>query len=120
MEGMDLLNKYKPQEPDGREVTGQAVVRSSSYVQRIANRAANLSISSLIGLSKEPLSSSVAITFERYADWAETFVAEVESSSPLWHETFQYPFLRYLFEGKTLVFEIMVKKRSHSVCIYIP
>jgi len=115
MEGMDLLNKYKLQEA---EVTGQAVVRSSSYLQRIANRAANLSISSLVGLSKEPLSSSVATTFERYADWAEKFVAEVESSCPLRHVTFRYPFLRHLFEGKTLVCK-MVKNPSQSLRFYL-
>ena len=91
MEGIELLNKHKPQD----ENDGHVVVRSSSYLQRIVDRAANFSISSLVGLGKEKkLSSSVAQIFERYADWAEKFVAEVESSCPLHHDTFRYPFLR--------------------------
>ncbi|CAD6221417.1 unnamed protein product [Miscanthus lutarioriparius] len=81
---------------------GQAVVRSSSYIQWIADMAPNFSISSLVGSGKEKkLSSSVAQIFERYVDWAEMIVAEVEPGCPLRHDTFRYPFLRHLLEGKT-------------------
>jgi len=113
MEGIELLNKHKPQD----ENDGHVVVRSSSYVQRIVDRAANFSISSLVGLGKEKkLSSSVAQTFERYADWAEKFVAEVESGCPLRHDTFRYPFLKHLLEGKSLRCRI-VKNPSHSLSL---
>ena len=111
MEGIELLNKHKPQD----ENDGHVVVRSSSYLQWIADRAANFSISSLVGLGKEKkLSSSVAQKFERYADWAEKFVAEVESGCPLRHDTFRYPFLKHLLEGKSLRCQI-VKNPSHSL-----
>jgi len=116
MEGIELLNKHKPQD----ENDGHVVVRSSSYLQRIVDRAANFSISSLVGLCKEKkLSSSVAQKFERYAHWAEKFVAEVESSCPLQHVTFRYPFVRHLFEGKTLGCEIVVKKPSQLLSLYL-
>ncbi|CAD6343586.1 unnamed protein product [Miscanthus lutarioriparius] len=97
MEGTELLNKHKKPQ---NENDGHVVVRSSSYLQWIADRAANFSISSLVGLGKEKLSSSVAQKFERYADWAEKFVAEVESGCPLRLDTFRYPFLKHLLEGK--------------------
>ncbi|CAD6343254.1 unnamed protein product [Miscanthus lutarioriparius] len=113
MEGIELLNKHKPQD----ENDGHVVVRSSSYLQRIVDRAANFSISSLVGLGKEKkLSSSVAQKFERYADWAEKFVAEVESGCPLRHDTFRYPFLKHLLEGKSLRCQI-VKNPSHSLSL---
>ncbi|XP_066393182.1 uncharacterized protein [Miscanthus floridulus] len=113
MEGIELLNKHKPQD----ENDGHVVVRSSSNLQRIVDRAANFSISSLVGLGKEKkLSSSVAQTFERYADWAEKFVAEVESGCPLRHDTFRYPFLKHLLEGKSLRCQI-VKNPSHSLSL---
>ncbi|CAD6343253.1 unnamed protein product [Miscanthus lutarioriparius] len=97
MEGTELLNKHKKPQ---NENDGHVVVRSSSYLQWIADRAANFSISSLVGLGKEKLSSSVAQKFERYADWAEKFVAEVESGCPLRLDTFRYPFLKHLLEGE--------------------
>jgi len=112
MEGIELLNKHKPQD----ENDGHVVVRSSSYLQWIADRAANFSISSLVGLGKEKLSSSVAQKFERYADWAEKFVAEVESGCPLRLHTFRYPFLKHLLEGKSLRCRI-VKNPSHSLSL---
>ncbi|CAD6221480.1 unnamed protein product [Miscanthus lutarioriparius] len=113
MEGTELLNKHKkPQD----ENDGHVVVRSSSYFQWIADRAANFSISSLVGLGKEKLSSSVAQKFERYADWAEKFVAEVESGCPLRLDTFRYPFLKHLLEGKSLRCQI-VKNPSHSLSL---
>ena len=113
MEGIELLNKHKPQD----ENDGHVVVRSSSYLQRIVDRAANFSISSLVGLGKEKkLSSSVAQKFERYADWAEKFVAEVESGCPLRLHTFRYPFLKHLLEGKSLRCRI-VKNTSHSLSL---
>ncbi|XP_066392996.1 uncharacterized protein [Miscanthus floridulus] len=114
MEGTELLNKHKkPQD----ENDGHVVVRSSSYFQWIADRAANFSISSLVGLGTEKkLSSSVAQKFERYADWAEKFVAEVESGCPLRHDTFRYPFLKHLLEGKSLRCQI-VKNPSHSLSL---
>ncbi|XP_066392993.1 uncharacterized protein [Miscanthus floridulus] len=111
--GIELLNKHKPQD----ENDGHVVVRSSSYLQRILDRAANFSISSLVGLGKEKkLSSSVAQKFERYADWAEKFVAEVESGCPLRLDTFRYPFLKHLLEGKSLRCQI-VKNPSHSLSL---
>jgi hypothetical protein len=113
--GIDLLNKHKQQE----ENDGHVVVRSSSYLQWIADRAANFSISSLVGLGKEKkLSSSVAQIFERYADWAEKIVADVESGCPLRHDTFHYPFLKHLLEGKTLRCQI-VKNPSQSLSFYL-
>ncbi|CAD6221479.1 unnamed protein product [Miscanthus lutarioriparius] len=112
MEGTELLNKHKmPQD----ENDGHVVVRSSSYLQWIADRAANFSISSLVGLGKEKLSSSVE-KIERYADWAEKFVAEVESGCPLRLDTFRYPFLKHLLEGKSLMCQI-VKNPSHSLSL---
>ncbi|CAD6343252.1 unnamed protein product [Miscanthus lutarioriparius] len=113
MEGTELLNKHKKPQ---NENDGHVVVRSSSYLQWIADRAANFSISSLVGLGKEKLSSSVAQKFERYADWAEKFVAEVESGCPLRLDTFRYPFLKHLLEGKSLRCEI-VKNPSHSLSL---
>ncbi|CAD6343585.1 unnamed protein product [Miscanthus lutarioriparius] len=50
MEGTELLNKHKKPQ---NENDGHVVVRSSSYLQWIADRAANFSISSLVGLGKE-------------------------------------------------------------------
>lgn len=116
MEGTELLNKHKnPQD----ENDGHVVVRSSSYLQWIADRAANFSISSLVGLGKEKkLSSSDAQKFERYADWAEKIVADVESGCPLRHDTFRYPFLRHLLEGKTLRCQV-VKNPSQSLSFYL-
>ena len=78
---------------------------SSSSFQRIAS-AANLSISSLLGLdNKDQLSSSIAQTFEWYADCADKFVTDVESGCPLRRDTFRYPFVRQVFEGKTIVYQ---------------
>ncbi|XP_066392995.1 uncharacterized protein [Miscanthus floridulus] len=113
MEGIELLNKHKKPHDENDD---HVVVRSSSYLQWIADRAANFSISSLVGLGKEKLSSSVAQKFERYADWAEKFVAEVESGCPLRLDTFRYPFLKHLLEGKSLRCQI-VKNPSHSLSL---
>ena len=79
---------------------------SSSSLQRIAS-AANLSISSLLGLDKDQLSSSIAQTFEWYADCADKFVTDVESGCPLRRDTFRYPFVRQVFEGKTVMYQKM-------------
>ena len=80
---------------------------SSSSLQRIAS-AANLSISSLLGLdNKDQLSSSIAQTFEWYADCADKFVTDVESGCPLRRDTFRYPFVRQVFEGKTVMYQKM-------------
>ncbi|CAN6170752.1 unnamed protein product [Urochloa humidicola] len=49
------------------------------------------------------LSISIAQRFEWYADCADKFVADVESGCPLRRDTFfRCPFLRQLFEGKSL------------------
>ena len=79
---------------------------SSSSLQRIAS-AANLSISSLLGLDKDQLSSSIVQTFECYADCADKFITDVESSCPLRRDAFRYPFVRQVFEGKTVVYQKM-------------
>jgi len=95
-EGVDLLNKHKlPAALEGHAETGQVVVRSSYYyLQRIAG-AAYFPFSSLAGLKRQCLSSSVVQTFERYADSADKFVADVESACPLRRDTFSpYPFVR--------------------------
>ncbi|RLN03829.1 hypothetical protein C2845_PM13G02840 [Panicum miliaceum] len=103
MEGADLLiNKHKQQVLEGHEEAGQ-LVTSSSYLQRIIATAASFSISSLAGLSKQCLSSSIVQIFEWYADCADKFVADVESACPLRRDiTFGYPFVRKLLEGKHL------------------
>ncbi|CAL5091670.1 unnamed protein product [Urochloa decumbens] len=104
IEGTDLLNKHKLGVLEGhQQETSHVVVRSStySYLQGIARRAANFSISSLVGLNKEHLSSSIVQMFEWHADCADKFVADVESGCPLRRDTFfPYPFVRQLFEGK--------------------
>jgi hypothetical protein len=85
------------------------VVRGSfsSYLQRIARAARLFSISSLAGLmNKECLSSSDVQIFESYADHAKEFLTDVESVCPLRRDTFfPYPFVRHLFEGKTVTYE---------------
>ncbi|CAM0150100.1 unnamed protein product [Urochloa decumbens] len=99
IEGTELLNKHKQQAQEGQQEARKVVVRSSSYLQRII-RAAKLSITSLLGLNEEHMSTSIAQKFERYADCADKFVADVESVCPLRHDPFRYPFVRQLFEGK--------------------
>ncbi|KAG2639684.1 uncharacterized protein LOC120660876 [Panicum virgatum] len=110
-EGVDLLNKHKlPAALEGHAETGQVVVRSSYYyLQRIAG-AAYFPFSSLAGLKRQCLSSSVVQIFEGYADSADKFVADVESACPLRRDTFfPYPFLRKLLEGKYLRYYRWVK-----------
>ncbi|RLN04114.1 hypothetical protein C2845_PM13G02850 [Panicum miliaceum] len=105
IEGRDLLNKHKPRVLESHEEVGQVAVveKSSSYLyQRIARAAANMSISSLLGLNKEHLSSSDAQRFEWYADCADKFVTDVESGCPLRRHIFRYPFVTQLFQGKIL------------------
>ncbi|CAL5091763.1 unnamed protein product [Urochloa decumbens] len=107
IEGTELLNKHKLQAQEGCEEVRQVVVRSFSYLQRII-RAARLSTASLLGLNEDHLSTSIAQKFEWYADCADKFVADVESGCPLRRDIFfRFPFVRLLFEEKTVRYERM-------------
>ncbi|CAL5078078.1 unnamed protein product [Urochloa decumbens] len=120
IEGTDLLNKHKLGVLEGHQETGQVVVQSSpySYLQRFARCAANFSISSLVGLNKEHLSSSVVQMFEWHAACADKFVADVESCCSLRCDSFfHYPFVRQLFEGKTFGYQRM--KGSQRLCFHL-
>ncbi|CAN6312855.1 unnamed protein product [Urochloa humidicola] len=103
-EGTALLNKHKPSPRQGQH-EARAVTRSYPFLEWIGRRARNLPISSLLGFNKDHLSSASVQTFEWYADCAEKFVEDVETGCPLRHDTFRYPFLRHLLEGKTLWYE---------------
>ena len=118
-EGVDLLNKHKlPAALQGHAETGQVVVRSSYYyLQRIAG-AAYFSFSSLAGLNKQCLSSSVVRIFEGYADSADKFVADVESACPLRRDTFfPYPFVRQLLQGKYLSYNKVKGRQKHHFIV---
>ncbi|CAN6202907.1 unnamed protein product [Urochloa humidicola] len=120
IEGTDLLNKHKLGVLEGHQETGQVVVQSSaySYLQRFVRCAANFSISSLVGLNKEHLSSSVVQMFEWHAACADKFVADVESCCSLRRDTFfGYPFVRQLFERKTFGYQRM--KGSQRLCFHL-
>ncbi|KAG2639666.1 uncharacterized protein LOC120660815 [Panicum virgatum] len=82
VEGTELLNNHKLHALEGYEEAGQVLIRSSS-------------------------SSSIAQTFEWYADCADKFVTDVESGCPLRRDTFRSPFVRQVFEGKTVVYQRM-------------
>jgi len=117
VEGVDLLSKHKQQVLEGHKEARQ-LVTSSSYLEQIIASAAEFSISSLAGLNKQCLSSSVVQIFEWYADCADKFVADVESGCPLRRDTFFcYPFVRQLLQGKYLSSERV--KGSQKLCFDI-
>ncbi|XP_062186388.1 uncharacterized protein LOC133889976 [Phragmites australis] len=117
IEGTDLLNKHKLLVvQDRQQEAGQAVTRYP-FLERIC-RAKNLPISSLLGLNKDYLSASVVQIFEWYATCADKFVTDVESGCPLRRDTFRYPLVRRLLEGKTLQYETVNARQLHSFFIW--
>ncbi|KAG2639652.1 hypothetical protein PVAP13_2KG282332 [Panicum virgatum] len=114
---MPITYKHKQQVLEGHKEARQ-LVTSSSYLEQIIASAAEFSISSLAGLNKQCLSSSVVQIFEWYADCADKFVADVESGCPLRRDTFFcYPFVRQLLQGKYLSYERV--KGSQKLCFDI-
>ncbi|TVU40795.1 hypothetical protein EJB05_14273, partial [Eragrostis curvula] len=116
-EGMDLLSKHKLQLVEGGKEMAEQGVTGSSFLERIP-RAKNLPISSLFGLSKEYLSSSVVKKFEWYADCADKFVTDVVSGCPLRHDAFVYPLERQLLEGKILMYKMVNGSQSRRIAMW--
>ncbi|KAL6880267.1 hypothetical protein ACP4OV_011832 [Aristida adscensionis] len=110
IDGTNILNKHKMQLVEGNKETRQ-LATGSSFLEWVIH-AAKLSVSSLIGLEKGYLTSSVVQMFEYYADCAAKFVTEVESGNPLQHITFCYPLVRHLLEEKILRYEVMKGSRA--------
>nr|CAB3500885.1 unnamed protein product [Digitaria exilis] len=97
-EGTALLNKHR-----GRQGEAGQAATPFRFLEWIG-RARSIS-SSLLGLSKDHLSSGAVQMFEWYAECAEKLVADVETGCPLRRDTFRYPFVRHLVEDKTLWYE---------------
>ncbi|KAL6880276.1 hypothetical protein ACP4OV_011841 [Aristida adscensionis] len=114
-EGMDLLNTHKLQSEEAQKETGKLVTGFPFLGWVTVN--AKLSISSLVGLNKDYLTSSAVQIFEWYADCATKFIADVELGNPLQHNTFWYPFVRQLLEEKTLRYEMV--KESRACFLYV-
>ncbi|CAL5079715.1 unnamed protein product [Urochloa decumbens] len=73
----------------------------------------------LFGEGESRLSCSDLARFERFAEWADEFVKDVESGISLWqHHTFRYPLERQLLEGKTLTYEMVKGSQSRRICIW--
>ncbi|KAL6880272.1 hypothetical protein ACP4OV_011837 [Aristida adscensionis] len=114
MEGTNLLNKHKVERPEDKQRVmqdqsfGQAVITSYPPFLEWICRAKNVPVSSLVAaLNKEYLSSSAVRIFEWYAACADRFVRDVEFGNPLRHDTFRYPLVRPLLEGRTLMYEMV-------------
>ncbi|CAN6180243.1 unnamed protein product [Urochloa humidicola] len=103
----------------------QSLQRDHSVPKRwfAASQTRKFSILSRLGIfgeEAEPrLSCSDVARFERFTEWADEFVKDVESGISLWqHHTFRYPLERQLLEGKTLTYDMVKGSQSRRICIW--
>ncbi|WVZ61690.1 LOW QUALITY PROTEIN: hypothetical protein U9M48_011523, partial [Paspalum notatum var. saurae] len=101
VQAMELLDKHKQQAVPANQEEIMIISQGVKQSKRWIIPAKNVAVKYLAMLNTDDVRR-----FEWYADCAGKFVRDVESGCSLRHNTFCNPIVRYLIEGKTLMYHL--------------